>query len=386
MKIKINEKGKKRILKHHPWVFKSDLMDEKIGLAEIVEIIGPKNEPIAQGFYSPHSQISLRIIANCSAKIDERFWEERILSADQFRKTLHIPSNAYRMIYGESDGIPSFILDRYDNAFSFQILSAGLETIRETILKIIRKNFHPDLIVERNDVTVRNFEKLPLSSQIIEGSKNSKIIIEEDPLKFEVDLLEGQKTGAFLDQRSNRILAGKMAENRKKALDVFSYQGWFACHIAKKAENVIAIEQSEISCQQIKINAELNALKNISISSSNAFDYLREADQSKKKFDLINLDPPAFAKSKSHLFQALKGYKEINLRAMKLLEKDGILITSSCSHHISDEQFLEIITEAAHDAKRQVQIIRIGHQAPDHPILVGFPESNYLKSLFLKMM
>ncbi len=386
MKIKINEKGKKRILKNHPWVFKSDLTDEKNAKAGVAEIIGPKNEPIAQGLYSPHSQISLRIISNSSTKIDESFWEEKILSADQFRKKLKIPSNAYRMIFGESDGIPSFILDRYANAFSFQILSAGLEIVRETLLKIIRKNFQPDLIVERNDVSVRNFEKLPLTCQILEGSISPKMIIEEKNLRFEVDILEGQKTGAFLDQRNNRILAGQLAENRKKALDVFSYQGWFACHLAKNAEEVTTIEQSEIACQQIKINAELNSQNNISIYSTNAFDYLREADQRKEKFDLINLDPPAFAKSKTHLSQALKGYKEINLRAMKLLEKDGILITSSCSHHISDEQFLEIITDAARDAKRQVQIVQVGHQAPDHPILVGFPESNYLKCLFLRVL
>jgi 23S rRNA (cytosine1962-C5)-methyltransferase len=261
-----------------------------------------------------------------------------------------------------------------------------LEAERVPLLRAVELLFQPKLLVERNDVLVRNLEKLPLSSQVLQGESSTLVLVTEGDLRFEVDLLEGQKTGAFLDQRDNRFQAAFFARAKKRILDAFSYQGWFACHMGKEAGSVMALEQSGPACRQIQRNCELNRIENISVTEANAFDFLKEADQRKERFNLINLDPPAFVKSRHQLSQALRGYKEINLRAMKLLEKDGILITSSCSHHLSEAEFLDVIRESALDAKRQVQILRVGQQASDHPILIGFPESRYLKCFFLRVL
>jgi 23S rRNA (cytosine1962-C5)-methyltransferase len=386
VKVIVNEKGKRRILAGHPWVFRSDIKVDSNQLAGIVLVSDEKGRSLGKAFFSPHSQITLRMITPRDEVINVPYWEQKIKSAHHFRESVSILSNAYRVIFGESDGIPSFILDRYGDAFAFQILSAGLETERENILDAVKHLFRPTLLVERNDVSVRNLEKLPLSAQIVEGNIAPSLQVREGDLRFEVDLLSGQKTGAFLDQRENRFKAALFAKGRKRVLDAFSYQGWFACHLAKKTEEVVCVEQSEAACKQIEANALLNELNNITVVSKNVFDYLHEADQGKERFDLINLDPPAFVKSRRQLSQAIKGYKEINLRALKLLKNEGILITSSCSFHISDEEFLEVIRDAAQDAKRRVQIIGIGHQASDHPILVGFPESKYLKCLFLRVI
>src|SRR4030095_15394867 len=249
----------------------------------------------------------------------------------------------YRIVFGESDGIPSFILDRYAEAYSYQILSAGLEAEREELFQGLRRIFQPRTLVERNDVLVRNLERLPLASQVMEGG-TPIVDITEGGLHFRVNLLEGQKTGAFLDQRDNRLKAAEFAQGKKRILDVFSYQGWFACHLARGgAEEVIAVEQSPAACLNLEANLRLNDIKVVKVEEANAFDFLKEADQRKERFDLINLDPPAFVKSRSHLKPALKGYKEINLRGLRLLNPGGILITSSCSHHLSEEQFLETL-------------------------------------------
>jgi len=383
--IQINEKGKKRLLKGHPWIFKSDLENQETS-AGIVSIQDKKGKFLGKALYSPSSQIALRMLCNENRPIDEAFWEARILQAKKLRENLKIDSNAYRMIFGEADFIPSFVLDRYAEAYSFQILSAGLETVRETLLKLIEKHFSPQLLIERNDVSVRNLENLPQTSQILFGEKSSRVEIQEGKLHFEVDLLEGQKTGAFLDQRENRLWAASLAKKKKRVLDACAYLGFFSCGFAQYAEEVYALEQSEWASSQIQKNAELNKLKNIQIVTANVFDYLKEATQRKEKFDLINLDPPAFVKSRSQLAQALRGYKEINLRAMQLLTEGGVLISSSCSHHLSEEEFLKTLEEAALDAKKKIQILKMASQGPDHPILLGFPESKYLKCAIMKVL
>ncbi len=392
MKITINDRAQKRLEKGHPWIFKSDLLGndlfQKIETLPpgIVAIQNSKRKFLGQALFSPHSQITLRILTQKEEPIEKTFWKDKILKSHKFRKSLNLHTNAFRLIHGESDGIPSFILDQYANAYSFQILSAGLETQRESLLECLKEIFNPELIVERNDVSVRALEKLPLVSQVVEGTGSTCVSIQQGALHFEVDLLEGQKTGAFLDQRDNRIQAGIWAKGKKRVLDAFAYQGWFSCEMASGAETVLALDQSESACQQISENAERNGFKNIEVRCMNVFDYLKNADQNKERFDCINLDPPAFVKSRLQLKQALKGYKEINLRAMKLLEPNGILITSSCSHHLSEEDFLKVLHEAALDSKRKVQMIGIGQQAADHPVLLGFPESKYLKCFVLRVL
>ncbi|MBL7685111.1 MAG: class I SAM-dependent rRNA methyltransferase [Deltaproteobacteria bacterium] len=384
--IRVNDKGRKRVLRGHPWVFRSDLEWEKEPPAGVITLIDSKSKFLGIGLFSPHSQISIRMLSRHLEPVDELFWSKRLESALQLRDHLSIPSSARRLIHGEADGIPSFVLDQYGEALSFQSLSMGIESQRETLLKLIQEKLKPTLIVERNDVSVRNLEQLPQASQVLQGEGNVRQVIYEGDLKFEVHLLEGQKTGAFLDQRENRLQAGELARNQKKVLDACAYQGWFSCHLAKQAESVLAIDQSKSAVDQIKLNAQLNQLQNIEAIEANVFDWFKEADLKHEKFDLINLDPPAFVKSRHQLEAAMKGYKEVNLRAIKLLNPGGFLISSSCSHHLSEEEFIQVLESAARDAKRQLQILKIGSQAMDHPQLLGFPESKYLKCLFLRVV
>lgn len=386
MKVIVSQKGIRRLQGGHPWIFRSDIRTEKNLPAGVVSLENPQGKFLGKALYSPSSEIAIRFLTSKNREIDSLFWKEHLLQAKKFREELSLPSNAYRVVFGESDGIPSFILDKYDQAYSFQILSAGLESQRDILLELIREIFSPKLLVERNDVSVRRLEKLPQTSQVLEGEASTLVKIQEGAFFFEVNLLEGQKTGAFLDQRENRLKAEKYAKGKNKILDVCSYQGWFACHMAKFAKEVKAVDQSKAVCENILRNAHLNELQNIEVLEENAFDTLKELDQRKEKFDLINLDPPAFVKSRKQIKNALRGYKEINLRAMRMLNENGILITSSCSHHLSEEIFLELLQEAALDTKRKVQILERGYQGSDHPVLLGFPESAYLKCLFLRVL
>lgn len=384
--IELNNKAQRRLLQGHPWIFRSDIRLQGQPEAGIARLQSTQGKFLGQALYSPHSEIALRFLSSREEAIDVEFWRKRLLQARALREERGIPSDAYRVVFGESDGIPSFVLDQYGEAFSFQMLSAGLESQRKGLLQAVRELFSPRLLVERNDVSVRNLEQLPQSAQILEGEGPSTLLVWEGDLKFEVDLLEGQKTGAFLDQRTNRFKAAEYARGRMKLLDVCSYQGWFSCHMARGAGEVTAIDQSGQACRSVARNAEINGLKNIRILEQNAFDCLKELDQGKAKFDLINLDPPAFVKSRKQLQNALRGYKELNLRALRMLKEGGILITSSCSHHLSESNFVELLQEAAMDARRKVQILERGMQGPDHPVLLGFPESNYLKCFFLRVL
>lgn len=386
MKVTLNSKAIHRLQQGHPWIFRSDIRAGKDLPAGVGDLESAQGKFLGKALYSPHSEIAIRFLTSQKIEVNQNFWKEKLLQAKQLREELQIASNAYRIVFGESDGIPSFILDKYDSAYSFQILSAGLEAERESLLSALEEVFSPSMLVERNDVSVRRLEQLPQSSLIIKGDASSLQMIEEGNLQFEVNLLEGQKTGAFLDQRNNRLKAAEYAKGKKKILDVCAYQGWFSCHMAQHAEEVTAIDQSEVACKSILRNSSLNHLDNIKVLEENAFDYLKELDRRKERFDLINLDPPAFVKSRKQIKDAMRGYKEINLRAMKMLEPHGILITSSCSHHLSEEIFLEVIHAAAVDSKRKVQILERGYQGSDHPVLVGFPESNYLKCFFLRIV
>ncbi len=384
--ITLNSKAEKRLHQGHPWIFRSDLNIPEATAAGAVSLQNVSKKFLGTALYSPHSQIALRVLSLKDIQVDLDFFKLRLNQACARRKQLNFSSNAYRIVFGESDFIPSFVLDFYNGALSFQMLSAGLETYREILLQAVEEVFQPHTLVERNDVSVRRLENLGEAQALLKGEK-SFIEINEGQLRFEVDLLEGQKTGAFLDQRDNRLLAAQLAQGKNKLLDACSYNGWFACHMAKNASGkVLALDQSEKALLQVERNATLNELSNIEVLCHNVFDFLKEADHRKDKFDLINLDPPAFVKSRAQINQALKGYKEINLRAMKLLEAEGILITSSCSHHLSDNLFIEVLQQAALDAKRQVQILFKGQQGADHPALLGFPESKYLKCFVLRVV
>jgi 23S rRNA (cytosine1962-C5)-methyltransferase len=323
-------------------------------------------------------------------KIDQNFWRRRIRNAAQRRdfnqksKIKNQKSNAFRLIYSEGDLLSSLIVDVYDDVLVMQTLSQGTERLKQTFAEILQEEFQPRAIVERNDVKVRELEGLPLQTGVLLGECPAEITIEQDSIKFYVSTLSGQKTGAFLDQRENRLALRKYAHGN--ALDCFTFNGGFALNLAQTCKKVAAIDISPEAVELAQRNAALNEINNVSFQTGNVFDYLRELENSREKFDTIVLDPPAFAKNRASLSGAIRGYKEINLRALKLLKTNGILATCTCSYQMSEANFLKIIEEAALDAKRRVQLIEKRTQSSDHPILLGMPETYYLKCLILRVI
>ena len=380
-KILISPKGLRWFSSGHPWIYAGDLLS-KPEQAGVVTVCDSRGKFLAQAFYSPHSKIALRILSRKEEPIDRNWFFEKLKRAITLRKKLSIRSDAQRLVFAESDGIPSLIVDRYGETLVVQTLSAGLEACKVWVFDSLKEILSPTGVFEKNDVAVRHLEKLPRSNEVVFGEVPETIWIEEAGLQFAVDVRKGQKTGAFLDQRGNRILAGEMAEGN--VLDAFSYEGWFACHFARKAESVVCLESSEEAAVRIRENAKKNGMENkISIITSNAFDVLKEKEQGNETFGWINLDPPAFVKTAKEKEGAWRGYKEINLRAMKMLKKTGGgLSTSSCSYHMGVDDFSQMLAEAAFDAKAEINVFAEKGAAPDHPMLPGFPESRYLKCLF----
>jgi 23S rRNA (cytosine1962-C5)-methyltransferase len=315
-----------------------------------------------------------------------------LTAAEQLRGRIVGDSTAYRLVYSDSDLLPSLIIDRYRDCFVIQTLSQGMEALKQTWCDLLIERYAPRSIVERNDSRVRDLEGLPRRAGFLYGEDSGEVAIEEAALtsggpatlKFTVDLVHGQKTGAFLDQRENRLAAETYA--RGKALDCFTGEGGFALHLARHAEQVTAIDISAASLERAALNAALNQRSNVEFVEANVFDWLRQTCNSDRRFDLIVLDPPAFAKNRASIQGAYRGYKEINLRALKLLNRGGILITCSCSHHISELDFLNILASAAADARRAVRIIEKRGQARDHPVLISMPETYYLKCVILEVV
>jgi 23S rRNA (cytosine1962-C5)-methyltransferase len=294
-----------------------------------------------------------------------------------------LDATAYRLVYGESDLLPSLIIDRFNDCFVIQTLSQGMDALKQVWIDLLVERYGPRAVIERNEARVRDLEGLARTAGVVYGPDPGEFVIEEGGVRFIVNLLEGQKTGAFLDQRENRIAAEGYAQGR--AMDCFTFQGGFALHLARGADHVIAVDSSGPAIAQAKRNSELNEARNVEFIEANVFDLLREMEQARERFDIINLDPPAFAKSRSAIEAATRGYKEINLRAMKLLKPGGTLITSTCSYHMSEDAFLNCINDAASDANRSAQIIEKRMQSRDHPVLVSMPETYYLKCLILRI-
>lgn len=383
--IQITPKGVRHYESGHPWIYKSDLKGHLPAEAGIVAVEAPNGRFLAQALFSPKSQIALRILTRRKEKIDREWFRAKIKKAIELRGRLGIPSDAVRLIFGESDGLPAFIVDRFSDVISFQTLCAGIDLYKDELVGILNEELKPRAIVERNDVPVRKLEGLPLIAQIFSGNCPKRVKVREGDVSLYIDPLRGQKTGAYLDQRDNRLLAGKIA--RGKILDCFSYEGWFALHMAKKAECVLCVDSSADALSMVHENAKLNGFENkIKVCEANGFDFLKEQDSGGTHYDLINLDPPPFVKSARDREAGYRGYKEINLRAMKLLRPQGILITSSCSHHFTDEDFDAMLADAASDAGITAQVLYRTGAAPDHPILIGFPESHYLKCRILNIL
>jgi 23S rRNA (cytosine1962-C5)-methyltransferase len=382
--ITVSRRGAERAQGRHLWIYRSDIVDAREAApSEIVRVTDTKGRRLGYALYSSTSQIALRFVSFVEREIDRDFWLSRLHACEQLRSRVVKNTNAYRLVYGESDLLPSLIVDKFDDCLVIQTLSQGMEALKQMWVELLVERYQPRSIVERNEAKVRDMEGLPRLAGLLYGRDPGEIIIEEDGIKFAVNLLEGQKTGAFLDQRENRLTAENYARGR--SLDCFTFQGGFALHLAKGAEQVIAVDVSSAAIKQAKRNAELNRAARVEFIEANVFDLLSQWGKAEERFDCINLDPPAFAKNRASVQGAMRGYKEINLRAMKMLKPGGTLITSTCSHHLSEQAFLNVLAEAAADAGRSVQILEKRAQSRDHPVLISMPETYYLKCLILRV-
>ncbi|MEK6320200.1 MAG: class I SAM-dependent rRNA methyltransferase [Acidobacteriota bacterium] len=382
--VTISKRGAERVRARHCWIYRSDLAGHSSAQAgEVVRVVDANGRVLGCALFSSRSQITLRMVAFEDVDIDRDFWLLRLTSAERLREQVVRDTTAYRLVYGESDLLPSLIIDRYNDCFVVQTLSQGMEALKQMWIELLVERYSPRAIVERNEARVRDLEGLPRTTDVVYGSDPGETEIEESGIRLAVNLVEGQKTGAFLDQRENRLAARSYARGR--ALDAFTYQGAFALHLAREAEQVIAVDVSAPAIAAARRNAERNGASNIEFVEANVFDLLREMEQAGERFDVINLDPPAFAKNRGSIEAALRGYKEINLRAMKMLAPGGTLITSSCSYHMSEEAFLNVLGDAAADAGRNAQLIEKRTQSRDHPVVISMPETHYLKCMILRV-
>lgn len=382
---RVNAKGARRWQSGHPWIYRTDVTQRPLVEAGAVLVHDNRGKPLGWALWSPRSEISLRLLdGDPSAVIDQAWWDRRIASSIARRATLDDHTNAFRLIHGEADGCPSLVCDRFDAWLVVQFMSAGLECFREEILTSLRSLAEPEGILARNDAALRSKEGLPREIVVLHGEVPREIEVHEYGVKFLAAPWTGQKTGAFLDQRENRHFVGTVARGR--ALDCFSYHGSFALHLARRATHVTALDSSGPALARAAENAERNSLANISFVEANAFDYLREKEREGTTFDTIVLDPPAFAKTRSALPGAIRGYKDINLRAMRLLAPGGLLYTASCSFHLTRSLFLEMLQDAAADSGRRIAIRALTGQPIDHPEVLTIPETGYIKGALLEVM
>jgi len=379
--VVVSAKGAARWEAGHPWIYRTDVYDEPRGTPGVVTVTDRRGRHLGQALYSPTSEIRLRLLTPKRETIDATWWADRIAAAA--RRRAGIPATAYRVVHGEGDGLPSLMVDRYGPYVVAQLLSAGLEQVRADVLDGIGAALAPEGILIRNDTTVRRHEGLPLEVTPGRGTVPDTVAVEEAGVRYLAAPHTGQKTGAFLDQRENRVLVGEHT-GAGRALDLFTYHGSFALHLARRAGEVVAVDSSADALARGRENAALNELTNITWREDNAFDLLRELERREELFDTIVLDPPAFAKAKQTVPRALAGYKEINLRAMRLVAPGGVLFTCSCSYHVGRAVFLDMLGDAARDAGRRLQLIAITGAGRDHPELVNVPETGYLKGALLR--
>ena len=378
-------KGARRWLAGHPWVYRSDVSRRPDGPAGVVEVRDNRGRPLGRALWSPKSEISLRLLErDHRTPIDAAWWRSRIATAVRRRDALAERANAYRLVHAEGDGLPSLVCDRYDRWLVVQLMSAGLERFRGEILAALLDLTTPDGVLARNDVPLRTKEGLPLGSELLHGSVPQEVEVIENGVRYAAAPWEGQKTGAFLDQRENRSFVGEVARGR--ALDCFSYHGSFALHLARRAEHVTALDVSAAALARAADNCARNALTNVDLVEADAFDFLREREQTGDRFDTIVLDPPAFAKSRAALPAAIRGYKEINLRAMRLLTRGGLLFTASCSFHLTKPHFLDMLRSAAADSGRRIALREVRGQPLDHPEVLTIPETGYIKGALLEAL
>ena len=382
--VRVTARGAERWKQGHPWIYRSDVATEPDKEPGIVPVTDRKGKFLGQALYSPRSEIRLRLLTRGRETIDAQWWAERLASAARRRNVSE--ASAWRVVHAEGDALPSLVIDKYGPYVVAQLLSAGLETAREEILDAIQHTLQPEGILLRNDAAIRRHEGLPAEVVLAAGRVPEVVEVVEDSIKYLAAPWSGQKTGAFLDQRENRLMIGRQTRGGGRALDLFTYHGSFALHLARRARDVLAVDQSSDALARGAENARLNGIANIEWREANAFDFLRELERRREQFDTIALDPPAFAKTKANLERAIAGYKEVNLRAMKILAPDGVLFTSSCSYHVSRDIFNAMLADAARDSGRRIQFLAATGAASDHPELLNVPETGYLKGFLLRAL
>ena len=385
--VRITRKGVDRWKAGHPWIYAADVeptVPASLIGGEVVRVEDHRGWFMGLAFYSKDSKITLRWLSWDDVPVDRDFFKSRLIAADALRQRACPDETTYRVVHGEADLLPGLVVDRFGDYLSVQFLHKATEQRKELIADLLTEQFGCKAIVNRSDANVRKLEGLEPEKGMLRGEFPGPVTYREGHVTLEVDLLTGQKTGAFLDQRDNHVMASEWAFG--EALDCFSYVGGFALQLALKAKQVTAVEISDAACAQITANAARNKLENVKVVSANAFDFLRDTLDEGKKFDTIVLDPPSFAKNKGALEAAIRGYKEINLRAMQLLNPGGILITASCTYHVGEERFEEMLDSAAADAKRRVQIVEKRGAGKDHPVLLSLRETRYLKCFVLRVL
>ena len=386
--VRVIKNGVNRLRTGHPWAFRGELthLQGNPGPGDIVRVLDERSRCLGFGFYTPLSLISLRMITRSEVPPDGDFWLGRIRSALSLRRqVIDSDTNTWRLIYAEADGIPGLVADWYHGVLVAQILTAGTEALWPLLQEHLVAELRPTGILARGDQKVRTLEGLEQGKQVLYGEVAPELQVMENGLPFIVDPWNGQKTGAYLDQRENRLAVRAYA--RGQVLDCFSYQGWFASNLARGgATRVTSVDGSAAAVEMVRRNVALGGFDQVEAIKANCFDLLTEYAGQGRHFDMVLLDPPAFAKSRDSIESGVRGYKDINLRAMKLLLSGGILVTSSCSYHLSESRFIELLEDAARDAGRSFQMLERRMQGRDHPLLLGHPESWYLKTFILRML
>ncbi len=377
-----------RILANHLWVFSNELAGSPRAYepGSIVELRDRKNNFLGIGYINPHSLIAVRVLTREKEEIDEAFFRKKITAAVEYRKRFIKGTNAFRVVYSESDLLPGLIVDKYDDCLSVQILTLGMERWTDTVVKVLDEVFSPRVIVLRNDSSSRTLEGLQMEKKIVKGDLDTLPVITDGTVKFEIDPMTGQKTGFFLDQAENREAFSHLVADGA-GLDLFCYAGAWSIKAAEKGAVVVGVDSSESAVERAGRNAELNALSNrCAFIKADVFDFVKDEIYRGSRYDFVVLDPPAFVKSKTRISEALRAYRDLNASSMKLLKKGGLLATSSCSYHIDRPAFMEMLRSAARDAGRQARVIESRSQAKDHPVSLSVPETEYLKCVILEVL
>jgi 23S rRNA (cytosine1962-C5)-methyltransferase len=380
----VTRRGEDRILSGHPWVYRSDVAQAQASAGEIVTVSGTRGRVLGDALFSDRSEITIRMLTRGDVRADETLLRRRIQQAIGYRESLKIDATAYRLVHGEADLLPSLVVDRYADYLVVQALSQAMDRLLPRMVALLVELTSAKGVLARNDPRVRLLEGLEQKVDVLHGEVPPTIDVREGHVHYVVDPVHGQKTGLFLDQRENRVAAARYASGR--LLDTFSYNGGFALALAPHCTEVLAVDISEDAVARIRVNAQRNGLPNIQARVMNVFDELRELERRGEQFDTIVLDPPAFAKNKAAVTKALSGYKEINLRGLKLLKPGGYLVTCSCSYNVSESAFADVIASAAADAHADVAVVEKRMQGRDHPVLMTVPETYYLKCFILRKL